>query len=218
MDLQYKHIDFLIFKNGVRDSFEQSEGAPLLSFAFQHIPTPEYFEVLKRTSPFDSKGVRAYGDHKNEWYKLDPFNSGLKDFLREPPASSRINSGEIDAFLEKKDVKALFVGHDHNCSFVSKYKDIYLAFTQSCGFSVYGPDLDRGVRVIDIYPDGSFDSDTLTYYELCGDEIDDKLLYFIRKCSPSSIASFKTAVAETGAVIGAAGAAAVLAKLIKKSK
>jgi len=202
----------------VRDSFEDKNGSVLPSMAFQHIPTPEFYEVLKQTSPIDSNGVRAYGPHKYKWFTLDPYNSTIRDFLWESPASSHINSGEVDAFLEKKDVKALFVGHDHNCSYVSKYKDIYLGFTQGCGFSVYGPDLYRGVRYIDIYPDGSFDSRTLTYFELCGEEIDDKLAYTLRRYAPVSVAGVKTKFLETGAVLGLAGAVAGIMKLTKSLK
>ncbi|MBR0112597.1 MAG: metallophosphoesterase family protein [Clostridia bacterium] len=202
----------------VRDEFEEKNGTVLPSMAFQHIPTPEFFDVLKQTSPLDTKGIRAYGTHKYKWYTLDPHNSGLRDFLGETPASSYVNSGEVDAFLEKKDVKALFVGHDHKCSYVSKYKDIYLGFTQSCGFSAYGPDLNRGVRCIDISPDGSFETRTLTYYELCGTTVDDKLAYTLRRFAPASVAGVKTAFMETGALLGTAGAIAGLVAISKKFK
>lgn len=200
----------------VRDSYEKNNDAPLPAVAFQHIPTPEYLDILNEVSRFSCSRVRAYGNHKNEWYKLDPHNSTLRDFLGESPAPSFVNSGEIDAFLEKKDVKALFVGHDHNNSLLAKYKDIYLGYTQGCGFNVYGPDLNRGVRLIDIHPDGSFETKTLTYYELCGDLTEKKLIYDFYRFSPSSAAGVITFLKESSAVLAVLGAAAGGIMLIKR--
>ena len=210
------HKNQIEWYRNIRDSYEEKYGSPLPSMAFQHIPTPEFFDVLKKVRPFKPGSIRAYGTHKNTWYELDPHNSGINDFMRESPASSNINSGEVDAFLEKKEMKALFVGHDHNCSFVSKYKDIYLGFTQGCGFSVYGPNLDRGVRCIDLKPDGSFDTFTLTYRRLCPDELDDKLAYHLRKLAPVSISGYKTALRETGIVMGTAAAVMAALKFFRK--
>lgn len=191
------HPNQIEWYRSVRDSYEAAAGSTVPAIAFQHIPTPEFFDVIKRTRPLSRGSVRAYGPHKNQWYSLDPFNSGLRDFMRESPAPSHINSGEIDAFLEKKDVKALFVGHDHNNSFCAKYGDILLGFTQGCSFSAYGPGLDRGARYFDIKPDGSFETRTVTYRELLGEEVEKKLTYALYEISPVSIAGTKTAIRES---------------------
>lgn len=205
------------YKN-TRDAYEEKTGAPVPSMAFQHIPTPEYFEVLKKSVPFDSKSVRAYGTHKNTWYTLDPFNSTLRDFLKETPATSVVNSGEIDAFLEKKEVRALFCGHDHNISLAADYKGMILGFTQSAGFSAYGPGLMRGARYIDIYPDGTFETNTLTYAELCGKPVEKKLTYSLYEMAPASVAGTITFLKEAGVLLGTAGTVFGAAKLYKYLK
>ncbi len=212
------HPDQIEWYRKTRDEYEKKCGRLLPGIAFQHIPTPEFFEVLHKVSPLIPGSIRAYGPHKNTWYKLDPHNSGLRDFLGEAPAPSHINSGEIDAFLEKGDVKALFAGHNHNNSYVADYKGIALGFTQGCGFNVYGPGLNRGVRYIDIYPDGHFETRTLTYRELCGTEYDNKLIYLKQAMAPVSVAGVKTAFKELGITAGAVGAVTAAVKIIKKYK
>lgn len=202
-----------------RDSYIEKTGRAVPSFAFQHIPTPEFFEVLQRAGRFSSKAVRAYGNYKNKWFTLAAHNrSTVRDFMGECPATSNINSGEVDAFLEKGDIKALFVGHNHNDSFAADYKGITLGFTQSCGFSAYGPGLDRGVRYFDIYPDGSFETGTYTFRELCGDITDKKLTYALYQIAPVSIEGTKTFFKEAGIAIGAVGTAAGAAALLKSKK
>lgn len=199
------HPEQIEWYKTVRDEYETKNGKCLPSFAFQHIPTPEFYKVIKKVKRFTGGAVRAYGNHKNEYYVLDPDNSGKDDFMGESPAAPYRYSGEVDAFLEKGEVRALFVGHDHNNSFVSDYNGISLAYTQSVGFGAYGPDLNRGVRVIDIFPDGTWNTFTLTYSELLGKKINEKAKYYFYKLCPSSMAGFKTAVRETGIAAAALG-------------
>ncbi|MBR4726967.1 MAG: metallophosphoesterase family protein [Clostridia bacterium] len=187
-----------------RDAYAAANGAPVPSVAFQHIPTPEYYDILKRAKRFGSGSVRAYGNHKNEYYVLDEENRQEGDFLGESPATSFENSGQVDAFLEKGEMMALYVGHNHKNSFTARYKTIDLGNTQSAGFNVYGPGLDRGVRVLDFSPDGSYATYTLTYHDLCGDTPEDKRKYTMMQHMPTSIAGTITFVKETLAVLGIA--------------
>lgn len=212
------HEDQLKWYRETRDAYEKKYGIALPGYAFQHIPTPEYYDVIKKVSPFSRNRVRAYGPHKNTWYALDPNNSEIGDFMKEPPSPPHINVGEVDAFLEKKDVRALFVGHNHNTSFTAKYKDIYLSITQGCGFNVYGPGLDRGVRYIDIYDNGTFESHTITFKDICGKEIERKLTYAKQAVAPVSIAGTKTAIVETAATAAVVGGVIGLVKLATKKK
>lgn len=194
-----------------RDSYE----APLPSLAFQHIPTPEFFDVIKRVKRFTKGCVRAYGDHKNEFYSLDPQNSGDGDFMGESPAAPFKNSGEVDAFLEKGEMLGLYVGHDHNNSFVSDYKGIDLGYTQGAGFNVYGPGYKRGVRIFEIDECGKYETRTVTFGELCGKEVENKAKFALYTYAPTNVSQVVTAVKEAAVV---AGAVAGIAWLIKKKK
>ncbi len=195
----------------VRDSFD----LPLPSLVFQHIPTPEFFEVIKRVNRFTKGCVRAYGDHKNEFYTLDPHNSRLGDFMGESPAAPYINSGEIDAFLEKEEILGVYVGHDHNNSFVANYKGIDLGYTQGSGFNVYGPRHKRGMRIFEIEDNGNYETRTVTFGELCGKEVKNKAKFALYTYAPTNVSQVTTAVKEAAIV---AGAIAGTVKLIKHIK
>ncbi|MBQ3005741.1 MAG: metallophosphoesterase family protein [Clostridia bacterium] len=196
----------------IRDSY----ASPLPSLVFQHIPTPEFFDVIKRVKRFTKGCVRAYGDHKNEFYALDPHNSRLGDFMGESPAAPYYNSGEIDAFLEKSEVLGVYVGHDHNNSFVANYKGIDLGYTQGSGFNVYGPGHKRGVRIFDIDENGTYETRTVTYGELCGKDVKNKPKFFVYSYAPTNVSQVTTAVKEAAIVAGAVLAAVKLIKIIKK--
>ena len=197
-----------------RDSFE----SPLPSLAFQHIPTPEYFEIIKKVKRFTKGCVRAYGNHKNEFYALDPQSSGLRDFMLESPAAPYTNSGEIDAFLEKGEMLGLYVGHDHNNSFVVNYKGIDLGYSQGAGFNVYGPGLNRGVRIFEIDKSGKYETKTVTFGELCGSKVKNKPKFFIYSYVPTSVSQVTTAVKEISIVAAAIFGTAKLIKAAKKRK
>lgn len=197
----------------IRDSFE----APLPSIAFQHIPTPEYFDVIRQVKRFSKDSVRAYGNHKNEWYVLDKHNCGLRDFMGETPAAPFVNTGEIDAFLEKKEVEGLFVGHDHNNSFVADYKGIRLGYTQGCGFNVYGPGYNRGFRILDLNENGGFETKTVTFGELFEkNDVTNKAKFWLYSYAPTSVSGVVTAVKEAAIVALGIGAAALVLKKLKK--
>ncbi len=198
----------------VRDSFE----TPLPSLVFQHIPTPEYFDVIKKVPRFTKKSVRAFGNHKNEFYTLDPYNSGLRDFMKESPAAPYDNVGQIDAFLEKGEVLGVYVGHDHNNSFVANYKGIDLGYTQGAGFNVYGPGIDRGVRIFNINENGTYETRTVTFGELCGKKVKNKAKFAIYTYAPTNVSQVVTAVKEAAVVAAAVAGVAGLVKLSKKKK
>lgn len=198
----------------VRDSYE----TPLPSLVFQHIPTPEFFEVIKKVPRFTKGCVRAFGDHKNEFYTLDPHNSGLRDFMKESPAAPFTNVGQIDAFLEKGEVLGVYVGHDHNNSFVADYKGIDLGYTQGAGFNVYGPGLDRGVRIFNISENGTYETKTVTFGELCGSEVKNKAKFALYTYAPTSVSQVVTTLKETAAVAAAVAGVIGIIKTIKRKK
>lgn len=196
-----------------RDSFE----LPLPSVAFQHIPTPEYFDVIKRVKRFTKGAVRAYGNHKNEFYVLDPENRTESDFMKESPAAPYENIGEIRAFLEKKEMLAVFVGHDHKNSFVADYKGIKLCYTQGAGFNVYGPGFERGIRITELNENGTFETKTLTFSHLCGKSVSDPIKFMLYSYAPTNVSQVTTALKEAAIVFGTASCVAVSAmRLFKK--
>lgn len=171
-----------------RDELKNKSGKYVPSIVFQHIPLCEYYSVLKRVKSTAKGAVRAFRTHKNEYYVLG--DSCRKDgIFLEPPSIPNENTGEFDALSECGDVMAIFVGHDHKNSFVGRYKNIDLGFTQSAGFNAYGNGKKRGVRIIELdenAPD-TYSTYTRTYDDLVGDKLQRPLFDFISSKAPETV-------------------------------
>lgn len=180
---------------------------------FQHIPVPEFFNVLKRVK-FGTKGaVEAFRTHKGEFYVLPDEIIKNGGFMKESPATPDINSGEFDVLHEKGNILAIIVGHDHINSFVGEYKNIKLIYTQCAGFNVYGPKLKRGVRIIELDENNlsDFSTYTVTYDELTDEKLSAPLQEFILTHIPTSMEQVKRLAVLGICGMAAAGTAAFIA-------
>ena len=188
---------------------------------FQHIPVPEFFDVLKRVK-FGTKGaVEAFRTHKGEFYVLPDEIVRNGGFMHESPAIPDRNSGEFDVLREKGNILALIVGHDHINSFVGENKGMKLIYTQCAGFNVYGPKLKRGVRIIELDKNNlsDFNTYTVTYEELTDEKLSAPLKEFILTHIPTSMEQVKrlALIAFSGAVVATVTAGIVFTNN-KKSK
>lgn len=194
-----------------REQLKAENGDYLPSLVFQHIPVPEFFDVIKKV-PKGAKGaVPAYGEHENEYFVLNDETIAEGGFMLESPASPDVNTGEFEAMSEKGDVLGIYVGHDHNNSFVVKYKGVDLGYTQGAGFNVYGPGENRGVRIFELDETAprEYKTHTATFKELCGTKIKTPVKEFIYKHAPTSPRAVKPILIKIG--IGIAAIAAVYA-------
>ena len=189
------------------------------SIVFQHIPVPEFFDVLKKVSFFTKGAVEAFRTHKGEFYILPEEAIKNGGFMGESPAVPDRNSGEFNVLKEKGNVLGLIVGHDHINSFDIPLDGIRLIYTQCAGFNVYGPKLDRGVRIIelDINDLSTFSTHTLTYRELTDERLSAPLKEFVLTHIPTSMEQVKR-IAAVGLTVGTAAAIPVVRYLIKKYK
>lgn len=198
-----------------REKIFIENGKYLPSIVFQHIPLPEYYNVLKRVKKGTKGAVEAFGSHANQFFVLP--DEALKEgqFMYECPASPEINTGEFEAFKEKGEVLGICVGHDHNNSSRLNLDGIDLIYTQGSGFNVYGPGKKRGVRVIvlDEKCVESYDTYTVTMDELCDYKPTKPLLEFALSHSPSSVAEAKRDIKK---LLTAAGAVTMAAIAVKK--
>lgn len=186
---------------------------------FQHIPVPEYYNVLKKVK-FGTKGaVEAFRTHKGEFYTLPGEIKNKGGFMGESPAVPDRNSGEFDVLLEKGNILALTVGHDHINSFATDCKGMKLIYTQCAGFNVYGPHLKRGVRIIELDKNdlSAFNTYTLTYEELTDEKLSAPLKEFILTHIPTSMEQVKRLALLGIAGMGTVGSA-VLYYYLKKHK
>ncbi len=175
---------------------------------FQHIPVPEFFDVLKRVK-FGTRGaVEAFRTMKGKFFVLPDELIKEGGFMGESPAVPDRNSGEFDVLSEKGNILALAVGHDHINSFVAPYKNMKLIYTQGTGFNVYGPGLKRGMRIFTLDKNdlSTFETHTITYAELTDEKLSKPLQEFILTHIPTSMEQVKRLAA-----IAAAGGTALLA-------
>ena len=194
-----------------REQLKAENGDYLPSLVFQHIPVPEFFDVIKKVPKGTKGAVPAYGAHENEYFVLNDETIAEGGFMLESPASPDVNTGEFEAMSEKGDVLGIYVGHDHNNSFVVKYKGVDLGYTQGAGFNVYGPGENRGVRIFELDETAprEYKTYTATFKELCGTKIKTPVKEFIYKHAPTSPRAVKPILIKVG--IGIAAIAAVYA-------
>lgn len=93
--------------------------------AFLHIPFPEYQQAAQT-------GLRA----------------GIQN---ETVCSPMTNSGLVYSLLREKNVKGVFVGHDHDNNYVADYHGLTLTYGNITGYNAYG-NLPRGARLIELEP------------------------------------------------------------------
>ena len=182
----------------IRDKIENENGKQIPGIVFQHIPPVEIFSLLKPVKKNEKGAVESYRNFKG-FYKLD-FNRVNKDgFMRESPAVPDTDMHELDVFKEKGDVLGVYFGHDHNNSFHGKVNGIDLGYTQGCGFNVYGPGLDRGVRVFvfDENDIGNYKTYTVTCRDLPDFKAVKPIKDFAYTVSPPSIYDVKKAAVKT---------------------
>jgi len=96
-------------------------GKPLPSVAFYHIPLPEYREASLVTGTFN-----------------------------EAICAPEINSGLFTEMIERGDVFANFVGHDHDNNFVATWKGMALCYGQYSGGNTVYNHIGSGARIIEL--------------------------------------------------------------------
>ncbi len=183
-----------------RERLKAENGVYMPSLVFQHIPVPEFFDVIKKVPKGTKGAVPAYGAHENEYFTLLDETKKQGGFMLESPATPDENVGEFEAMSEKGDVLGIYVGHDHNNSFVVNYKGVDLGYTQGTGFNVYGPGENRGVRIFELNEENPRDykTYTLTFKELCGTKIKTPIKEFVYKHAPTSPRAIKPILIKVG--------------------
>ncbi|MGN0532646.1 MAG: metallophosphoesterase family protein [Eubacterium sp.] len=197
------HENQINWYRDTRDKYEKLTGAPVPSVVIQHIPVCEVFQLMHRVKRTKKGAVRGFRTHDGEYYVLTKDRVNDAAFMRESPADPQVNSGEFDAFKERGEVKGLYFGHDHNNSFNGDIDGIDVGYTQGCGFNVYGPGKDRGVRVIDLFSDAHISTYDLRYRDIVGNSVQKPLKYALLQLSPTNMFDAVTRIAKALGIIAA---------------
>ncbi len=140
-------------------ALETLAGGKVPSLAFQHIVVGEVFEALFHESPVDL-GV-ATPKANGKIYSFFPKTENIQDgFLFEFPCPSEKNHGQFDAMVKGGDVLAVFSGHDHTNSYTTELDGVKIINTPGATYNSYGNDIVRGVRMITVKEDNTWDFET----------------------------------------------------------
>ncbi len=192
------------------------------ALVFQHIPAPEYYNVIKETNKNTRDAVEAFGRRKGKFYTLPQPLKDTGGFMRESPSVISEDAGEFDTLSADGSVLAIVAGHDHNNSFVAEHRGMKLIYTQCAGFHVYGPHLKRGVRIftLDENNPGEFTTYTRTWESLTAEKPARPLLEMFLSHTPSSVGQAVALAKRYGipmfAGVAAAGVAVYCAAKKKK--
>ncbi|MDE5984065.1 MAG: metallophosphoesterase [Eubacterium sp.] len=128
------------------------------SLVFFHIAIPEYKEA------WDEYKANNFTDTDNVKYIYG--KAGEKEYS---VYTSEHNYGFFDKAKELSSTQGMFCGHDHLNNFQIDYKGIKLSYGYSIDYLAYTGimkfGLQRGCTVIDIAPDGTFNSHLENYYQ-----------------------------------------------------
>lgn len=141
-----------------RELKELNGGNAVPAFLFQHIIVPEIYDVLGVDET--GSGIKGNGVYSDRYW-TEPSDGSFAGILNEapcPPASST----QFSYWKEEGDIAAAFFGHDHVNSFVARYEDIDLVACPGMTYASYNDSAVRGARIIDIYADGTYDSEVLS--------------------------------------------------------
>lgn len=205
LKIGYDHVheNQIQWYRNTRDEYEKKLGNLIPSLVIQHIPVCEVFELLKKVKRTKKGAVRGFRTHDGEYFVLNRDKVNKDAFMRESPADPQVNSGEFAALCEKGEVKGLYFGHDHNNSFNGNINGIDVGYTQGAGFNVYGPGLDRGTRVIDIFSDGRLETYDMRYKDIVGKTVDHPIKYALLQLCPTNTFDAVTRVAKAFVCIAA---------------
>lgn len=179
------------------------------ALVFQHIPAPEYYNVIKKENKKNRGAVEAFGSRRGQFYSLPQALKDTGGFLGEAPSVLSDDAGEFKTLSADGNVLAIAAGHDHNNSFVADNKNLKLIYTQGAGFHVYGPHLKRGVRIFVLNENEpcAFTTYTRTWKSLTREKPKEYLLGYALSKTPSSVGQ-AIALSKRWAPVAAAGAAA----------
>lgn len=205
-----------------RERLKEENGGYVPSIVFQHIPVPEIYELLAEVPKGTKGSAKGYRQYSGKYFGLNPKTTVIdeRSFVGETPSIPAENGGEFDVLNEKGDVFAAFFGHDHNNSFVGEYKGMKMGYCQGCGFNIYGPGKNRGVRIFDFNEESpaDFETYTLTVKDIENFDVGNPLKYAAYTYAPSSFDSVKPYIKGGIAVVLGIAGADVIKNIIKRKK
>lgn len=122
----------------------QNGGVPVPAIYFQHIVVPEIYDAFRQLKNYEPGAFNGKGARDNNWYFAE------FEGVREAPGAPDNSSGQFASWVNAKNVKAAFFGHDHKNSYTAVLNEIDLVACPGATFTAYNSSITRGARVIEI--------------------------------------------------------------------
>ncbi|NMN02101.1 metallophosphoesterase [Bifidobacterium panos] len=117
------------------------------SLVFQHMPLPQYYDLLQPAAPTVAFAMQGYSRHAEQYYVLDESKTQPGGYLGEG-ISCPDQSGEFE--ILQSGFIGVCTGHDHRNGFVGTSQGVLMIATPTCGFGSYGPaPAKRATRLIE---------------------------------------------------------------------
>ncbi|MCH4209572.1 metallophosphoesterase family protein [Bifidobacterium sp.] len=144
-------------------------GPRVPAIVFQHIPPQDFYQCLKKASPFTPYAVEGYRAFSDSCYVINSEVCRPGSTLGEGPCCSERAVGEVERIRSSGGYFALFCGHDHKNNFIGHIDGVDLGYAPTCGFRSYGPKAaDRALRLFVFQEDKpeQYETRLLTYGDL----------------------------------------------------
>lgn len=139
-------------------NIEAQEGKKIPGLAFQHIIVGDVYDALFYESAVDLGELTPKFNGKI--YSFLPRTNNFSGFLFEFPCPGYYNYGQFDSMVERGDILGIFSGHDHINSFETELDGIRIINSPGVTFNSYGSEMTRGIRMITVRNDNTWDFDT----------------------------------------------------------
>lgn len=137
---------------------ENNGGKSIPAILFQHIPVPEIYRLLRKTSKYNPFRIGGFGIFSENSYMIANKRK-IKGQLGQGPSCADYDNRQFESWKNQGDLLAAFFGHDHMNDFWGEVDGIILGQCKTAGFHVYGDGLGQKVRVI------TLDENDLTKFE-----------------------------------------------------
>lgn len=109
------------------------------SMVFQHIPLPQYYDLLKEVPANAAHAVEGYRTYAGRTFVIDEAKTDPGSFLGEGVSCPDMDMGEFSILTGAHAYFAVLAGHDHRNRFVGRSGGLTMMATPTCGFGSYGP-------------------------------------------------------------------------------
>ncbi|MCI6273980.1 metallophosphoesterase [Tractidigestivibacter sp.] len=177
---------------------------------YQHIPPVQVYDCLREACEGE-RGVPGFRARYHPGHTLVPADElRVSGGLREPVCSPDTDTGEVAALMREGSTFAVYFGHDHKNTLVSRYGSMDLGYAPSAGFGSYGPGTSRAARLFSFGEEdpARYATCLLTYAELVGSRTERPLADWASERVPVSAEEAREIARPALPVLGAAAIAA----------